>query len=244
MSEKPSYLKKRKTTPSAVSFVIERLTNAISDGELKPGDKLPTEYELAESLGVGRNAVREAVKVLEFVGILEIRHSGGTFISTGFKVELFNPLIYGIILKSGYSQDVYDFRQSFEIGAMLLALATATDEDILHAEKALQEYVDALTNPEPDYEKIIDKDINFHMSFCFATHNELITVVGELINKVTRYSRIQNIKNVIERNQIEHSIEIHQNLLSVLKYKDAANIQKYLTQCYEQWHLLLQEESF
>lgn len=242
MKESPKYLKKRESLPTAVSFVIKQLTNAILEKELGPGDKLPTEYELSESFGVGRNAVREAVKVLEFVGILEIRHAEGTFVTSGFKVELFNPLIYGIILKSGDSKEVYDFRQSFEIGVMVLALNTATKEDIAYVEQAYVEYESALCEPEPDCEKVIDRDINFHKSFCMATHNELIMAVEDLISKMTRYSRGQNIKNIIDQGQIEHSLEIHKNLLTVLQSKDSANIQNVIAQCYAQWYQLIMEE--
>lgn len=72
------YLKKINRS-SVVQRVIDRLTEAIVSGELKPGDRIPTEMELAEQMGVARNSIREAVKILVYIGVLEIRRADGTF---------------------------------------------------------------------------------------------------------------------------------------------------------------------
>ena len=70
------YLKKINRS-SVVQRVIDRLTEAIVSGELKPGDRIPTEMELAEQMGVARNSIREAVKILVYIGVLEIRRADG-----------------------------------------------------------------------------------------------------------------------------------------------------------------------
>ncbi len=72
------------TNKSVVERIIDEITNAIINGSLKPGDKLPTEMELCESLQVGRNSVREAIKILEAFGVVYIKRSEGTFISSSF----------------------------------------------------------------------------------------------------------------------------------------------------------------
>lgn len=229
-------LKKRKARSSAVSFVIEQLTTAILNRELRPGDKLPTEYDLAEQMGVGRNGIREAIKILEFTGILEIRHSEGTFVTSGFKVELFNPMIYGMILKNGDSADIYNFRQSFEMGVIFMAMETATEEDILRCQQAFEELEDAFRNPKLSAEEMVEKDMAFHMSFCKAAKSELIIAVAEMIDHITRYSRIENMGKIIENHELEQSIHRHRNLLDTLQSKASGNIKKALLQCYEYWH--------
>ena len=65
---------------SMVQIVIDRITGAIIDGELKPGDQIPTEPELSSLFNVGRNTVREAIRILVAYGVLEIRRAEGTFI--------------------------------------------------------------------------------------------------------------------------------------------------------------------
>ena len=69
---------------SMVDIVISRLTDAIINGELKPGDQIPVEPELVRTLGVGRNTVREAVRILVAYGVLEIRRAEGTYVCDGF----------------------------------------------------------------------------------------------------------------------------------------------------------------
>ena len=90
---------------SVVQQVIDRLTYAMIYKELRPGDKLPTEMELASSFGVGRNSIREAIKILVSFGVLDIRRPEGTFVTNGFSDKMINPLLYGIILDQSDSID-------------------------------------------------------------------------------------------------------------------------------------------
>ena len=104
MEERVSYLKKL-NSESVVQQVINCLTDAIIHKELRPGDKIPTEMELAQTLGVGRNSIREAIKILVYLGVLEIRRAEGTFVCEGWSESMIDPLIYGIILDKSDSYD-------------------------------------------------------------------------------------------------------------------------------------------
>ena len=108
---------------SIVEQIIDALTNAIIHGQLKPGDKIPTETELMELLGVGRNSIREAIKMLISYGVLEIRRAEGTFVKQGFSGIMLNPLLYGVILSSSSSSQLalMEVRELIEIGLMKLA---------------------------------------------------------------------------------------------------------------------------
>ena len=74
-----------------VQIVIDRISGAIIDGELRPGDKIPTEPELSAMFNVGRNTVREAIRILVAYGVLEIRRAEGTFVCDGFSPQIINP---------------------------------------------------------------------------------------------------------------------------------------------------------
>ena len=74
---------KRIKSESVVQQIIDSLVEAMIRKELRPGDQIPTEMELAESLGVGRNSVREAIKILVYFGVLEIRRAEGTYVCEG-----------------------------------------------------------------------------------------------------------------------------------------------------------------
>ena len=111
--------------------MIDSLTEAMIQKELRPGDKIPTENELSESLGVARNSVREAIKILGFLGVLEIRRPEGTFGCNGFSESMINPMIYGIILNQGDSYDsLMELREMTEAGVLRLAMEKQTKEDM------------------------------------------------------------------------------------------------------------------
>ena len=93
----------KSSVPSAVQQTINYLTGAIMRREYTPGSKIPTENDLADLVGVSRNTVREAVKILVFMGVLEIRRPEGTFVCSGFSNSLIDPMLYGIILNQGDS---------------------------------------------------------------------------------------------------------------------------------------------
>lgn len=236
-----NYLKKVRSSESVASLVIKQITDAIINGELKPGDKLPTELELSSSLGVGRNGIREAIKVLEFMGVVEIQHAEGTFVSSGFNVNLFNPLLYGILLKSGSNTDMYNYRESFDMGIVLLVLEIASDESIKKIEEAYERLAEAMLQPNPNCEEIIARDLEFHSSYYNATGNGLIIAQGDMINRVTRYSREKNMQIIIEKGELSHSLLLHKNLLDVIRNRDTTGVHDALTLCFAAWHQKLKE---
>lgn len=101
---------------SVVERITDQITNAIINGELKPGDKIPTEVELCESFGVGRNSVREAIKVLEAYGVLEIRRADGTYIRQGYDDKMLYPILYGIILQKDSKEQIVELRKVIDVG--------------------------------------------------------------------------------------------------------------------------------
>ncbi len=233
-AETPQYLKKLSNS-SIVDSVIERLTNAILDRELKPGDKIPTENALASSMGIGRNSVREAIKVLEFMGILEIRHAEGTFVTTGFNSQIFNPLLYGIVLKSGSFDEIFQFRKLFDSGVLHISVTTATDEDVKKCEEAFEKYTAAILSENIDYDYLFDCDAAFHNAIYASTRNELIISMGALIDRITRYSRINNLKQLVTSGEQMHSIKVHRDILDTLKQRSNEDVESIVAKSFSHW---------
>lgn len=136
------------------TIVIKRITDAIVEGRLKPGDKIPTEQEFAQQLGVGRNVIREAIKVLEAFGVVEIRRSEGTFVSKGYNQNILNPLLYGLILTSRTKEDLLAFRISLLHSTLFMDMRNATDAELTAFYSRCQEFKNALTNRSMDREHI------------------------------------------------------------------------------------------
>ena len=146
--------------PSVVQQVIDCLTEAIINKELKPGDQIPTEQMLADQLGVARNSVREAVKILVFMGVLEIRRPEGTFVSNGFSEELINPLI--------------ELREMIEVGVLRLAMEKAGEAEIENVRLRLEDLREACMQEYPDLQRVFEADNQFHDAIDLSCGNIIV----------------------------------------------------------------------
>ena len=149
----PEYLKKINRS-SVVQRVIDRLTQAMLSGELKPGDKIPTEMELSEQLGVARNSIREAIKILVYIGVLEIKRAEGTFVCNGFSESLIDPMIYGIILNQQNEQELHELRAMVETGVMRLAVEKCSEEEIAQLKERMIHLKETIMVEHPDVDAV------------------------------------------------------------------------------------------
>ncbi|WP_395309224.1 FadR/GntR family transcriptional regulator [Mycobacterium sp. AMU20-3851] len=155
--------------------VVEQFQAQMRSRKLQPGDRLPPERELAEQFGVGRNSIREALRELDLLGVVESRHGEGTFVADPSAETLLAPFRAVIELSSTAAESVMEFRRVFEPGVAALAAQNATDEgrDLLHA--ALVAFEGRVDRQVPDVE-IESADTDFHLTLGHATRNP--TVIG------------------------------------------------------------------
>lgn len=193
--------KKRYLAPvsskSVVQIIIDRLTGAIIEGELKPGDKIPNGTQnLQNELQVGRNSVREAIRILVAYGVLEIRRPEGTFVCNGFSTQIINPMIYQVILqKEGSYDDLIGLRKIIENGIMTLLMEQRMSAESYKAiSKSCDKLLKELKREPEDVEKILEADIEFHKKVAEATENSLVMVVHDVIIQLTRASRKKTIR--------------------------------------------------
>ena len=104
---------------SVYKKVVAQIQEMIMHGELKKGDRLPPERQLAEMLGVGRPALKQAISALEVLGIIRSRQGDGNYI-TADTVEVINPLAMQFYLKNGKMDDILEFRYIMEVARGLL----------------------------------------------------------------------------------------------------------------------------
>ena len=107
---------------SVVDSVKDWITDQMIKGNLRPGSKLPTEAELSQRLGVGRNSVREAIKQMEAYGVLYIKRAEGTFVAEQFDPKMLSPIFYSIILQNASWQDFVDLRRAIDIGTLYVLI--------------------------------------------------------------------------------------------------------------------------
>ena len=233
--------KKRYLAPvsskSVVQIIIDRLTGAIIEGELKPGDKIPTEPELAEELQVGRNSVREAIRILVAYGVLEIRRPEGTFVCNGFSTQIINPMIYQVILqKEGSYDDLIGLRKIIENGIMTLLMEQRMSAESYKAiSKSCDKLLKELKREPEDVEKILEADIEFHKKVAEATENSLVMVVHDVIIQLTRASIKKTIEKVIEKGDKEYLEFTHKNLLEKLNGDNVNALYQAINDSYFYW---------
>ncbi|WP_263770773.1 FadR/GntR family transcriptional regulator [Propionivibrio soli] len=159
---------------SAVDLVIESIKNILIQKKILPGDPLPSEQALAESLGIGRGSVREALKILDAFGIVEIIHGDGTYIATSANKKIFDPLIYSLIINNTDSGELIQLREMVEIGVVTTVIDCASDEDIAQLKAVHEEYEGLAKRNETDLAVLNACDLKFHRTLAQLTHNHLI----------------------------------------------------------------------
>lgn len=211
----PDYLKKINRS-SVVQRVIDRLTEAMLSGELKPGDKIPTEMELSEQLGVARNSIREAIKILVYIGVLEIKRADGTFVCNGFSESLIDPMIYGIILNQQNEQDLNELRAMVETGVMRLAVEKSSEEEISQLYKKMLALKDAIFAEAPDVEHIFEADNAFHDCITEMGHNAMVSKINAITRVLTYSTRYGSVKGMIEAGRKEELYLAHERVYQLI----------------------------
>ena len=232
---------KHLTTPikseSLVQTVINRITDAIISGELKPGDKLPTEMELIDTFQVSRNTVREAIKTLIAYGVVEIRRPEGTFVCDGSYPQMLSPLLYQTILRRGASHKyIFEFRQVVDVGiTQLIRSQGLSDEDRAELERLNDEYVYELRRDDYSVERIHNKDMEFHKAVAAATHNPFAIMLHDFVADVSAESRYRVIEKVCEENDREYLIKTHRLTLDSLENKPGVDVNEVIEFSYYYW---------
>lgn len=150
--------------------VAEQLMTMIARGQLKPGDRLPTEPELMEQFNVGRSTLREAVKSLVVAGLLETRRSSGTFVSESYADFLSRRLNWDMVFSKQDLRHIIEIRCALEEQAAALAAERATDAEI----EKLAQHIEAIRDMSLGPEKAVEHDIAFHMAVAEASHNPML----------------------------------------------------------------------
>ena len=154
--------------------IVEQIEQRILEGELKPGDKLPSERELCEQFNVSRTVVREAIRALREKGLVDIQPGRGTFITNDTSEAMKSSL--GFIFKVGQGkglEDLVQVRAILEPEIAALAAENANEGDLTELQYAIN-IMDELLD---DADKFIEADQNFHLILANATHNTIVPLL-------------------------------------------------------------------
>ena len=155
---------------SPVDMIIRQIRSLITSGQINPGDKLPPERKLAEKLGVSRSLVRDAIRKLEFYGILKTLPQSGTIVS-GMGITALEGLITDVLrLEDNDFGSLVETRVLLETNAAILAAKRRDSEDILSIQKALDAYEVKVKSGVP----AVEEDLLFHLQIAEASKNSVL----------------------------------------------------------------------
>ena len=224
---------KRIKSESVVQQIIDSLVEAMIRKELKPGDQIPTEMELAERLGVGRNSVREAIKILVYFGVLEIRRAEGTFVCEGFTDTMIDPIIYGIILdKAGSYEYLMELREIMEAGVMKLAMENAKEEEFRNLRIQLERMRREIEIGPENVDRVFQEDNEFHSIITSMGHNPLVQKIEAVVRTLTHSMRYETVKAMVESGRGQELYEAHEKLLRILESKDETDLNENVRNTY------------
>lgn len=185
--------------------VAEQIEKRILDGELRSGDRLPTERHLAEQFHVSRTAVREAMKILAQKGLVDMRPGRGTIVIDGANAAMQDSIDLVMKLRLGEvggSNNLVEVREILEIEIAALAAARATETEIA----AMREAVKIMDETLDDADAFIAADNRFHEALAQATQNTLIFIlVNSIVNLLSEQRKqIFDVEGGPQRGQIHH----------------------------------------
>lgn len=155
---------------SPVDKIIRQIRDLITSGQLKPGDRLPSERKLSERLGVGRTHLRDALKKLEFYGILKTNPQSGTVVA-GMGLPALEVLITDMLgLDRKDFRSLVETRVILESNAAMLAAERRTEEDLIELESALEAHKKKVQNDE----SAVEEDLLFHLKIAEASKNSVL----------------------------------------------------------------------
>lgn len=192
--------------------VIEQIENLILEGNLSPGDALPTERELAQAFGISRGTLREAFRILEREGLIDARPGGGRYLSKALtKVEDKTRIMDNI--ERATIIELLEARVIFEAGIVELAAKRATAEDIAEIEAAFVKWGEI----DLDGEDRTNPDQAFHLSIAKATHNVVLVNLIELHMDLLQRTLNKTVKIPGRKEEV---YEEHLSILQAIKEKD------------------------
>ena len=202
----------------AYRCVIDHFKQKIIDGELRPGEKLPPEREIAEHLNVSRNSVREAIRIMDMTGVISSQQGSGNYITCEFQKSLAETMTMMVAMDQIDYKQISQIRQALERLALSLAVVHATEKQI----KEMEQLVKKLDQSSDD-EKNVALDKKIHFTLAQASGNVLVLDFLEACSGVIDMF-IKDVRGEILRTEDrkDQLNQCHKKLVEALKEKDEA----------------------
>jgi len=206
--------------PALSKAVRDSIKQYIIDNKLSPGDMLPSEGQFAEDLGVGRSSVREAVKALQSLGIVEVRHGNGLFVREWNFDPILETMNYGFRFNTRSISELFQIRMWLETAVIGDAVERISDLEIAELELIMFQWDERVQENQPE----LDLDEKFHLTLYSVLGNQTLLKLIEVF-----WIAFANVgdRNLKTRDR-GHVIEVHYNLFEAVKARDPSLARKRL----------------
>jgi GntR family transcriptional repressor for pyruvate dehydrogenase complex len=193
---------------------ILRIKAMLMSGELKPGDRLPPEKELGDKLGLSRSSLREAVKALELIRVLDVRHGDGTYVTSLEPRLLLDAMSFVVDLHQDASVlEIFEVRRILEPAAAAMAAQRIAPNDI----EALREIVRSVAD-DTSVEELVAHDLSFHRHISELSGNAYLSSLLDTLASSTVRARIW--RGLTEKNAVAQTLAEHRRIVEALATGD------------------------
>lgn len=197
--------------------IARRLVEYLLSGGVEPGERMPSERQLAEAFGVGRSSMREALKALTLLGLVEVRHGDGTYLMRDDSALLPRVIEWGLLLGEQRTLDLVEARQKIEADIAGLAAARRVDADLAELRRLLAR-MEQLSHETGSPAEFVDVDVAFHLRVAEASRN---TALRDILSGIQALLRVW-IGRVIAAGDRESSYQEHLPILAAIAAGDVA----------------------
>jgi DNA-binding FadR family transcriptional regulator/uncharacterized protein YgbK (DUF1537 family) len=198
-----------------VAEITRRLLDYLLSGELKPGSRLPSERQLSEALGMGRSTLRESLKALTLLGLLEVRQGDGTYLRRADSALLPRVIEWGLLLGEKRTMDLVEARLKIEVAIAELA---AQRRDSFAVEE-LRQLLERMGAAGDDYQAFVDADVAFHLKLAEIARN---SVLRDILSSIQALLRAWIIRVIESAGDTEFSYREHLAIFEAVERGDPA----------------------
>jgi len=217
---------------SAVDIVVDTIKTLLVKGKLRPGDMLPNENSLSQSLRVSRGSIREAMKILSAFGIIEIKRGDGTYISTSVNKRIFDPLLFNLLVANGEARELIELRHLVEVGIVELIIKNASDEDLQLLGEHYKDLEKKITGSKVDVKVLSESDLNFHYTMASLTKNKLVENIYRFIAEIFAPTM-----------HGDYALEPHKMIMQSLIKRDLTKAIRAVKKHTEVWRALMEKDT-
>jgi DNA-binding FadR family transcriptional regulator len=222
---------------SSVDFVVNSIKELLLGKKVFPGDRLPPETELCRLLSVSRGSVREAMKILSALGIIEVRRGDGTYISTSCGEVMFDPLLFSLIVSQPEFAELKELRFILEKNAVRLATLNATEDELRELRECVEKTKALKDKAEKNYDELLSLDLGFHAMVGRMGKNRPLETIYRFVMQYFRPYIAQSLTK--HSNFSRESCDVHLKILEAIERRDVAAAEKAVEESLEVWEFLV-----